>query len=327
MPRARKHLICVADTPYYHVYSRCVRRAFLCGVDRHTGRSYEHRRGWIEDRVRVLCSLFSIHLCAYAVMSNHYHLVVKLNPAGPDAWSDDEVLQRWTSLFRGPLLVQRYRAGDCLSAAELDTVRATVAVYRNRLGSLSWFMKCLNEPIARQANAEDHCTGHFWEARFHSQPLRTEQALLAAMAYVDLNPVRAELAKTPESSEYTSIRARLQGQYRERTKQGPVARMLERGELFHFHTPIRPLLGFDGSSEPTGRSRLSANTLPIRQDHYLQLLDATGRLVAEGKRGHIDPALTPILERIGLSAAQWMQASTAFRQACRNGDLRLKRTG
>ena len=105
MPRARQHLVCVSDTPFYHVYSRCVRRAFLCGIDRHTGRSYEHRRAWIEDRVRVLASLFSIDLCAYAVMSNHYHLVVKLNPTEPDAWSDDEVLQRWTSLFRGPLLV------------------------------------------------------------------------------------------------------------------------------------------------------------------------------------------------------------------------------
>ena len=114
MPRARKHLVCLSDTPYYHVYSRCVRRAFLCGVDRETGRSYEHRRAWLEDRVRVLASLFSIDLCAYAVMSNHYHLVVKLNPTEPDAWSDDEVLRRWTSLFRGPLLVQRYRAGVSL---------------------------------------------------------------------------------------------------------------------------------------------------------------------------------------------------------------------
>jgi hypothetical protein len=170
MPRARKHLVCVADTPYYHVYSRCVRRAFLCGIDSHSGKSYEHRRGWIEDRLRVLSSLFSIELCAYAVMSNHYHLVVKLNPDESDGWSDDEVLQRWTTLFRGPLLVQRHRAGAPLSSAEQDTVRAIAAVYRSRLGSLSWFMKCLNEPIARQANAEDGCTGHFWAARCQEAP-------------------------------------------------------------------------------------------------------------------------------------------------------------
>ena len=128
MPRARKHLVCLSDTPYYHVHSRCVRRAFLCGIDRLSGQSYEHRRGWIEDRLRVLSSLFSIELCAYAVMSNHYHLVVKLNPAESDGWSDDDVLHRWTALLRGPLLVQRHRAGESLSSAEQDTVRSIAAV-------------------------------------------------------------------------------------------------------------------------------------------------------------------------------------------------------
>jgi len=326
MPRARKHVVCVADTPYYHVTSRCVRRAFLCGIDQHTGKSYEHRRTWIEDRVRVLSSLFSIDLCAYAVMSNHYHLVVKLNPRESDDWSNDEVLQRWTALFRGPLLVQRYRAGASLSAAEQDTVCSIAAVFRARLGSLSWFMKCLNEPIARQANAEDRCTGHFWEARFHSQPLRSEQALLAAMAYVDLNPVRAQLAATPEASEYTGIRARLQGDYRRRTRSGSVVRMLERGELHHFNSPIRPLLGFSDSAERKNSFGQAAGTVPLEQQDYLQLVDLTGRLVTPGKRGRIEPVLAPILDRLGLSPAQWTEASTAFRQHYRNGYLRLKQT-
>jgi len=326
MARARKHLVCVADTPYYHVYSRCVRRAFLCGVDRHTGTSYEHRRAWIEDRVRVLSSLFSIDLCAYAVMSNHYHLVVKLNPGESDDWSDDEVLQRWTALFRGPLLVQRHRAGESLSHDEQDTVRSIAAVYRNRLGSLSWFMKCLNEPIARQANAEDGCTGHFWEARFHSQPLCSEQALLTAMAYVDLNPIRAQLAETPETSDYTSIKARLQGDYRRHTRVGSVVRMLERGELHHFDSPIRPLLGFSNRLNGMYGIRQAGNALPMRVKDYLRLVDTTGRLVARGKHGRIDPALATILDRIGLSPAQWTLASTAFRQHYRNGNLRLKQT-
>ncbi len=314
MPRPRKHLVCVADTPYYHVYSRCVRRAFLCGVDKDSGKSYEHRRGWIEDRVRVLSSLFSIEICAYAIMSNHYHLVVKLNPDDTSQWSDDEVLSRWMALFKGPLLVQRYRAGAALSPAELEVVRSMTAVFRERLGSLSWFMKCLNEPIARKANAEDGCTGHFWEARFQSQPLCSEKALLTAMAYVDLNPIRAGIAKTPETSIHTSIHARTNAD--DQAKHA-ATRSLRRNELNHFEVPIRPLKPFDD-----GKSVANGDGLPMKEREYLKLVDSTGRVVVRGKRGRIDPALAPILERLGLSTQDWLSASTGFRHVYRNGDIR-----
>jgi hypothetical protein len=88
-------------------------------------------------------------------------------------------------------------------------VDETAEIYRKRLTSVSWFMKCLNEPIARAANKEISCTGHFWESRFKSQALLSEEALLSCMAYVDLNPVRANIAATPEASEHTSIKERL----------------------------------------------------------------------------------------------------------------------
>ena len=326
MPRARKHLVCLENTPYYHVTSRCVRRAFLCGVDQYSGRSFEHRRSWIEDRLRVLASLFCIDLCAYAVMSNHYHLVVRLHPEAARSWSDDEVLDRWTALYRGPLLVQRRRAGEALTEAEQVTVRAIAAVYRSRLGSLSWFMKCLNEPIARQANAEDGCTGHFWEARFHSQPLCSERALLAAMAYVDLNPIRAGIARTPEQSEYTSIRARLGSKDQRAAVSRSVASLLERSELHHFPVAPRPLIAFADQIGTRDDRPISRACLPMNSADYLQLVDATGRIVVSGKRGHIDPRLAPLLERLGFSRNGWTGAALAFRLHYRNGDLRLKRS-
>ncbi|WP_197467988.1 transposase [Neptuniibacter marinus] len=213
MTRPRKELVSIQDTPYYHVVSRCVRRSYLCGVDYSTGKSYEHRRQWIEDRIRILSSLFTIDICAYAIMSNHHHLVLKLNPSVADTWSDAEVVKRWQCLFKGPLLIQQWASGETLSKTQLNSVTEIIAVYRTRLTSLSWFMKCLNEPIARQANLEDKCTGHFWESRFKSQALLTEEALLSCMAYVDLNPIRSEMANTPEDSEHTSIKERIAPQF------------------------------------------------------------------------------------------------------------------
>jgi hypothetical protein len=131
-------------------------------------------------------------------MSNHYHIVVKLNPDEASHWSMDEVFNRWCALYKGPLLIRKYLDGEDISQAEMVTVQRFEALYRQRLTDLSWFMKCLNEPIAKQANKEDECTGHFWESRFKSQALLTEEALLSCMAYVDLNPIRlSKNASTP----------------------------------------------------------------------------------------------------------------------------------
>ncbi|MEL7538261.1 MAG: hypothetical protein AAFM91_14535 [Pseudomonadota bacterium] len=323
MPRARKHLVCLENTPYYHVVSRCVRRAFLCGIDRESGKSYEHRRDWIENRIRVLSSLFSVELCAYAVMSNHYHLVVRLVPEEVELWTDEEVLDRWTCVFQGPLLVQRYRDGDALTEAEHQTLRDTAAVYRNRLASLSWFMKCLNEPIARQANAEDGCTGHFWEARFQSQPLVSDQALLSAMAYVDLSPVRAAIAKTPEESDHTSIKARLERDSTSSQLATAITALLESGELRRLCTPIRPLAPFAEDDPDTLSATAVSQTLPIHWCDYLQLVEMTGRVSVSGKRGRIDPSLMPVLDRLGLSIDQWLATTTRFRDRYWRGELRL----
>ncbi len=255
-------------------------------------------------------------------MSNHYHLVVKVTKES-DTWSDDEVLNRWTSLFRGPTLVQRHCAAELLSEVELDAVRTMASIYRKRLGSLSWFMKCLNEPIARQANREDGRTGHFWEARFRSQALCSEFALLAAMAYVDLNPIRAGVANTPESSAYTSVQQRLNPKNEATQLATAIGELLDGGELKHFRIKIRPLLAV---ADEVKTEKTCNNVLPIHRLDYLRLVDVTGRAVAKGKRGFIDPQLAPILERIGLSTDEWLIASTSFKTHYRGGHIKVKAT-
>ncbi|MFN3709721.1 MAG: transposase [Alishewanella aestuarii] len=304
MPRPRKALIAIEDTPYYHVVSRCVRRSFLCGVDSNTGQNYEHRRSWIEQRIRLLASLFAIDICAYAVMSNHLHIVVKLHPNEAKDWSTQEVLSRWTSLYKGTLLVQRYMASGFLSTAELATVHNCVEVYRQRLTNLSLFMKCLNEPIARQANQEDGCTGHFWEARFKSQALLTEEALLSCMAYVDLNPVRADIAETPEGSDFTSIKERLTPTF---DLAQAIAEQTRQGHLQHFGHPLKPLLHFEGALV----DQLQQGIL-FKLSDYLALVDYTGRAIRSGKRGVMAMQLPPILQRLNLSQQDWLTRATQF---------------
>ncbi|MDC1287933.1 transposase [Gammaproteobacteria bacterium] len=304
MTRPRKALISFADTPYYHITSRCVRRAYLCGVDHYSGQDYEHRRQWVVDRIRLLSSLFAIDVCAYAVMSNHYHLVLKLCPQQLSDLCDEQIMDRWCALFKGPLLVQRYRAGEMLSAAERATVGDIVNVWRRKLSSISWFMRCLNQPIARQANLEDKCTGKFWESRFTSQALKTEEALLSCMAYVDLNPVRAGIATSPETSSHTSIQERIQPVF---GLKHAIQNQYQCGDLLEFRLPLKSLLHFEA-----GLLNQSQTGIPFSFQDYLELVDWTGRIIRNDKRGHIDNKSPPILRRLQISSDQWRLNATQF---------------
>ncbi|WGY45522.1 transposase [Vibrio sp. ABG19] len=277
MTTARAKLICPQITPYYHCVSRCVRRSFLCGQDHVSGRSYEHRRQWVEDKILHLAAIYCIDICAYAVMSNHYHLVVRIDHESALALSPAEVIERWSIDHHLPAIIQRFKSAQT-TQPENDKCMKIIETWRERLSSLSWFMKELNFDIALQANKEDECTGHFWEGRFKSQALLDEKALLAAMAYVDLNPVRAKEASTPEKSRYTSLKLRLSKAAKGLTQSPP---------LLNF-------VGFNGSLQTKG--------LPFSFQDYLHLVDWLGRQIKPDKAGHISSAQPDILTRLALSA-------------------------
>ena len=204
MTRPRSELIDRENGGIYHVGGRCVRRAMLFGKDPVSGRDFSHRRDWIVDRALQLAEVFTVRVVEYAVMSNHYHLVVLYRPQDRLELSDDDVARRWLRLFppRDP------RQLDAHVAALLDDPDR-LAVLRDRLGDLSWYMARLNETVARRANAEDDCTGRFWQGRFASKNLPDERSVWACMAYDALNPVRAGMADDVEDAGHTGLQARL----------------------------------------------------------------------------------------------------------------------
>ncbi len=209
MTQARRQQVDLDSTPYYHCIARCVRRAFLCGEDYYSGRSFSHRRQWIVDLVRRLTEIFCIDVCAYAILSNHYHLILHIDRPRALKLTDRQVVAKWLSYYKGDGLAQRYHSGRSLSAEEWSVLQDRIQTWRGELYNLSRFMQELNQQIARRANLEDGCKGRFWEGRFKSQALLDETALLTCMAYVDLNPIRAGMAATLEESDFTSIQARL----------------------------------------------------------------------------------------------------------------------
>jgi len=276
MTLARKYLISPEDTPYYHVMARCVRRAFLCGVDKYSGNNYEHRRQPIIDRIKFLAGVFNIDVCAYSIMSNHYHLVLKINST--EKWSEKQVLAYWSELCQITPLCQRLLEDDTMTYGELELAHRQTDVYRKRLMSISWFMKLLNEHIAKECNKEEGIGGSFFESRFKSQALLDERALLTCMAYVDLNPIRAAMAATPETSNFTSIQARIK-----------------------FKETFLIDLGF------------SEQAIDFTLADYIDLVDATGRTIRVDKKGYIDDNLSPILNRIGLEAVTWIDELNQFK--------------
>ncbi|WP_342804955.1 transposase [Alteromonas sp. M12] len=289
MPQARKNQISLIDTPYYHCVSRCVRQSFLCGENKFTGQSYEHRRGWVESRLLFLGSVFAIDIAAYAVMNNHTHVVLFVDKNLAESWSKKEVLTRWHQLHRGTLLTQKFMRGEELSEYEQLTVDQIAEVNRKRLYDISWFMRDLNEYIAREANKEDECTGRFWEGRFKSQALLDQRAVIACMAYVDLNPIRAKMESTPQTSKHTSIFQRIAAV---KTGKQPDS-----------------LLRFVGNHQKNMASGIAFSLID-----YCELVVRTGQFIREDKVGHIKAKESSIIDNLGINSEQWFTLTTEFEQ-------------
>jgi len=310
MTQARRIVVSREETGVYHCTSRCVRRAFLCGEDSYSGRNYEHRREWVRERLEILSGLFGVEVFSYAVMSNHLHVVLRVQPDRVDSWSTDEVAERWCRLFRGQAAIEAGKAYDEKKFERIRKDPEQVKLCRERLKDLSWFMRCLSEPLARRANREDRCTGRFWEGRFKCQRLMDEGAMLAWMAYVDLNPVRAKMADTLEDSDFTSVCDRLIAR---RAKE----RLESLGEVKNPTQAQKREISREESRINRGQwlTAFGEEESPFRgmdEEAYIALVEWTGRNIRGDKPGYIPVELEGVLDRYGLDASEWAQNVASY---------------
>jgi len=268
----------------YHCFCRCVRRAFLCGFDPVSGRDFSHRKPWIENRLQFLSSIFAIDIVNYSILDNHYHLILRTRPDIANSWSDYEVARRWLSLCPN-----RYRSSKKptpplhLQISSLANSPDRIAQLRLRLCNLSWFMKHSNEFIARAANREDNVKGRFWESRFKSQSLLDLPAILACMVYVDLNPIRARIAPSPVSSNFTSIQQRIRA--------------------FNSHQPHPWLCPIDLDS---------GGILHLSTQDYFHLVEQSSRILQSNIAPSTPPPLAPFLLRLGSNPHSWPHTISNF---------------
>jgi hypothetical protein len=307
MPRApRRELFDENEIGIYHCVNRCVRQAFLCGNDHASERSYEHRREWVRLRLEELSAIFAIDHLNFAIMGNHLHLLIRNRPDIRDGWTDEEVARRWWRLF--PKRRDEQGQPAELEATELEAMladRQWLAERRSRLGHISWFMRCLAEYIAVRANREEEIVSRFWQGRFRSVRILDEAALLACAMYIDLNPIRAKLAETPETSHFTSVYERLAAQLTEGASTTPSPR----GDWL---SPVRLDADHERNApKPTSRAS-NRGYLDISFTDYLRLLDWTGRAIRSDKRGSIPADLAPILDRLGINGPAWVQLVSHF---------------
>jgi hypothetical protein len=334
MRKARCEVIDPDEVNVVHVCSRTVRRCFLLGDDVLSGKNFDHRKGWIEDILRHFAGQFGIDLLTYSVLSNHFHLILRNRPDVVATWDDTEVARRWS------MICPHRKDGDGNplppTQAELDVIRrcpVKLKQSRERLADVSWWMRLLCQSIAMRSNREDNASGRFFEERFRAVRLVDEASVLACSAYVDLNPIRAAMCETIETSDHTSVKCRIEA-LRQRNSEarqsaadhrtiadpsckaaGPPAVIPLRslGDAFLSPLLIDELTGKTGADASLDPARCSdKGFLPLSVLDYIELLDWTARHAKPGKRGATPEQLPPVVARLGIEAESWCELVNGF---------------
>ena len=300
---ARAEVFAADEVAIVHVMNRTVRRCFLLGDDPLTGQNYDHRKQWIDEQLIHQAKHFGIDLLCQAILSNHFHLVLRSRPDVVATWDDTEVARRWLMLC--PLRRDENRQPEEPTEFELNSIRNNkekLAAIRLRLSDISWWMRLLSQNIAQRANRDDGEVGKFWQARYRAVRLLDETAILACAAYVDLNPIRAAMAETLEDSDYTSAQKRALDLKAKKS----VARSKTRCGNHLAPVNLHERSGNTGPCANRRNQRCSnKGFLPMSTAEYLSLLDWTARQLHPGKRGSTPRHIAPLMERLGVSKEAW----------------------
>ncbi len=328
--QARQSSIDPQHIQIVHVWNRCVRQAYLCGQDPLTGRDFEHRRQWARERLEHLASVFAIDCITFSIMSNHTHQILRSRPDIVRQWDDETVARRWLRLTP-----KRDRHGNRVSEPTQSDLNALInnpkllARIRVRLSDVSWWMRYFSQYMACRANREDEIIGHFWESRFGSELIVDAASILACMVYVDLNPIRAQMAATPEESDYTGVKERIDDLriHLGTMENGRMSLTLTSSEhsihdwerLDNEHSGWLCPLEIDEANdsigadpEPSGRRASRKGVVAISLARYLELLDWVGRTIRSDKRGSIPSKLAPILSRLGMNSKSFLESMLNF---------------
>lgn len=310
---ARAEVFDPNDVAVAHLYNRTVRRCFLMGDDAVSGKNFDHRKVWIEQYLQQFAAAFGIDLIGFAILSNHFHLILRSRPDVVATWDDREVARRWW------MLCPHRRSPDSAAMPptqpEINSIAncpVKCAEIRKRLSSISWWMRLLCQRVAQRANREDEETGRFFQDRYRATRLVDEASLLACAAYVDLNPIRAAMAQTLEASDHTSVQRRIKAL----ASRDASAATKQPGSAFDaFLSPLT----IDEQLDPTGPCPSNSGKrcsdkgfLAMSIEDYLELLDWSARQRVKGKRGYTPEGITPVLNRLGLDSSSWCELVSDF---------------
>ncbi|WP_231612690.1 hypothetical protein, partial [Novipirellula galeiformis] len=293
---------------------------FLMGDDPYSGKNFDHRKVWIEQHLQQFAAAFGIDLLGFAILSNHFHLILRTRPDVVVAWNDQEVARRWMLLCPH----RRHADGSPMppTESEIQSIAGCPvkrAEIRKRLSSISWWMRLLCQRVATRANREEEESGRFFQDRFHATRLADEASLLACAAYVDLNPIRAAMAATLEGSDHTSLQRRIQAiPAGDRCEVAGSANPLAMAAVDSVDRFLSPLT-IDERTDPIGPCPSESGCrcsdkgfLAMPLEDYLQLLDWTARQVAPGKRGKTPAGVPSVLKRLRLDASSWCELASDF---------------